>query len=251
MQHALNLRFNTMTFKEAIIQFQYPMDGTISSLRSSPSIFCARYDSDRDRNFVSRLIITEKLSKHVGYKEAQAAAMLMQLDHGLRFFKHVAPNTYDEFGKTIVMICLARLARQKSGSTSNRIGLIWLCPERKWTTAAFAEHIVHEFVHNCLFLHEMAYGVFSHDVTRMSCSDAMTKSAIRQQRRRFDLAFHSALVAYTLARFYILLGERHRATRFIAPLMDCLVDLANRDFLLTEWGRALFKNLASESIQIS
>jgi hypothetical protein len=116
-----------------------------------------------------------------------------------------------------VVVCDGSETDVESGSLYSNVGLIYLCLQDEWTPMMFAEHYLHEAVHNVLFIEDMVRGVFQHG-ERCWSNSAKVVSSIRQCERNFDLSFHAACVSVALAEFYLTAGLQRRATEFMAPL---------------------------------
>jgi hypothetical protein len=93
-----------------------------------------------------------------------------------------------------LVICDGADCDVKSGSLYSNVGLVYLCLDGEWSPLTFAEHFLHESVHNALFIEDMVRGVFEHGE---ACSSSAAKviSSIRRQTRNYDLSFHAACVS--------------------------------------------------------
>ncbi|WP_141437028.1 aKG-HExxH-type peptide beta-hydroxylase [Blastococcus aggregatus] len=137
---------------------------------------------------------------------------------------------------------VARHPRFGGGSVSDVIGCIWLSPRRSWDVPNLAAVILHEYVHNALFLEDMVRSIFSESVPRMAEADGLTQSAILKERRGYDKAFHSAAVALELYRY------RHELP-FTVPALsldavaETLLECRERDQFLTGNGKDVLANM--------
>lgn len=149
--------------------------------------------------------------------------------------------------KTAVGAFLISAAPIGGGGVSDVLGAIWLAPHERWTVFDYAELIVHEHVHQCLFLDDMVRKVFTEPLAVMQRPDALAVSAVLQQRRDFDKAFHSAFVAHALVRFNESLGLRFQARTYLGPLLRTLPELCARPHLLTPRGQELLDQLVTDT----
>lgn len=96
----------------------------------------------------------------------------------------------------LVMTCIfaARATQIFGGTTSNALGVLWICPDPEWAAGDFDEFLVHELAHTLVFLDERRFGHFT-DRERLPHQDTWTRSAIRGGRRPLDKSLHSIIVA--------------------------------------------------------
>lgn len=137
------------------------------------------------------------------------------------------------------------------GTTSAAVGVLFIDPRKNYTKEDFYELLVHELGHTLLFLTEWRYGLFN-DVTRITDFNTYAMSAIRNQSRPFDKAFHSVVVSIEI----LLLRTNvigHEQKRFLHPSTAKLIPMVNqaiesiretdkRENMLTPYG----KNLLSD-----
>ena len=88
------------------------------------------------------------------------------------------------------------------GSISSALGVIWQDPRayKEFSVSHYAEQIVHEFIHNTLFLVDMVKGLF---VDQQKFLKAKVWSPIRHQLRSYDRTFHACYVSTGKHTFYI------------------------------------------------
>lgn len=134
------------------------------------------------------------------------------------------------------------------GTTSAAVGVLFIDPRKNYTKEDFYELLVHELGHTLLFISEWRYGLFN-DVTRITDSNTYAMSAIRNQLRPFDKAFHSVVVSIEI----LLLRTNvigHEQKRYLHPSTNKLVPMVNqaiesiretdqREDMLTPYGKKL------------
>ncbi len=172
----------------------------------------------------------------------------LRFEDALQLIKHSLPNVYECINLTIFKFFFARRPGYGGGSVSSKIGMIWLAPEPSWTIEFWAENIVHEFIHNALFLEDMVYGVFPYTSIVMSQPEACVISSIRKQSRGYDKSFHAAFVALGIIRFYISLNDHDKARQFVAPLIKSVEGLTEKEHYLSDNGRRLLRELVGSVI---
>jgi hypothetical protein len=144
---------------------------------------------------------------------------------------------------TIGELLLARKQGHGGGTISSAVGLIWLNPGLKWSPWTMGENIVHEWIHNMLFLADMVEPVFSANYLELGQESSHVTSAILHRRRPFDRSFHSAAVAAGLVFFRDIAGETANADRLIDPALTTVKELKERRDLLTEPGIDLLEEI--------
>jgi hypothetical protein len=144
---------------------------------------------------------------------------------------------------TIGELLLARKQGHGGGTISSAVGLIWLNPGLKWSRWTMAENIVHEWIHNMLFLADMVDPVFSANYLELGQESSQVISAILHRRRPFDRSYHSAAVAAGLVFFRDIAGDTHNADRLIEPALTTVKELKDRRDLLTQSGIDLLEEI--------
>ena len=97
---------------------------------------------------------------------------------------------------------IARYKGFGGASFSDTLGFVWLSPPKFWTEVDFAESILHESVHQGLYLCEMVKGMFNLTFPEMQAEETWAISAVRKTKRPYSLAFHSACVSISIIEFY-------------------------------------------------
>lgn len=167
-----------------------------------------------------------------------------------RLLARAIPNLYYLITQVIGSVAIYRIPQRDGGSVSCNIGLIWLSPRVDWTVEYCGEMLLHEFVHNTVFLEDMVRGIMP-TPDLLEQEDALSISAIRQTRRPYDKAFHSACVAAGIMYYYHAIGRDAEAHRHFDPLKRTIENLSESDRalkcrsldLLTENGRDLVDEL--------
>jgi hypothetical protein len=170
----------------------------------------------------------------------------------MRLIADVSPNLHRIVSELVGSLAIYKIQDRDGGTVSCCIGLIWLSPADYWTIEYYAEMIVHEFVHNSVFLDDMVNGIMPNPelVTR---PEAHAISVLRKTKRPYDKAFHSACVATALMYFYHRLGNDAQAQSYIADIRRTASDLREVEQscsslgieLLNDNGRNIVESLAS------
>ena len=132
-----------------------------------------------------------------------------------------------------------------TGISSARSGC---SPQPDWTPMDFAEILLHEGLHQSIFLDDLVNRTF--ELTPQAFDDPrfLVQSPSRRTARPYDLAFHSALVVTALAEFYAALDVA-RPTQLDASvqlLPTTVGQLRAKDEVLSEHGRCLLALMESE-----
>jgi hypothetical protein len=163
-------------------------------------------------------------------------------------FISLFPELYESFSTLIRYVIFAKRDGYSGGTVSSRIGLIWLSPTTEWSDDEWLENLIHELVHNALFLEDLVHSIFSVGSSRLQQPDALALSAIRQVKRGYDKSYHSAFVSQTLIEYYLAIEKPEKAITFVYPLIICLDDLRKNTLLVSEHGKELLINLSRNAL---
>jgi hypothetical protein len=166
-----------------------------------------------------------------------------KIARALNLVREHDPSTFEAINTIIGRFLVARLEHFEGGSISSLIGAIWIALGPDRPVEEFAELIVHEYVHNALFLEDMVHGVFVDGEARLGEDDALVTSAILKIPRGYDKAFHSAVVSAVLGEFQQRLGLHEKAATSLEPLATTLIGLREKDEMLTDNGRRVLAEL--------
>jgi HEXXH motif-containing protein len=206
--------------------------------------------------------LVARLVERTVFSEREVAGQAYRLNSEERahFFKtfeaakdllaRAVPGLYHLLTQVIGSVAAYKIPERDGGSVSCCIGLIWLSPRTEWTDTHCAEMLVHEFIHNSVFLEDMVRGIMP-TPSLLEDDDALTVSAIRRTRRPYDKAFHSACVATGIMYYHASIGRAADAEIHFDALRRTVLDLGDRDRalrargqdLLTENGRQLLDEL--------
>jgi hypothetical protein len=131
------------------------------------------------------------------------------------------------------------------GSNSAIVGVIWIGLHDKRSVEEHAELLLHEFVHQAVFLEDMVHGLLKEGAVRLAEDDALVTTALQRRRRGFDKAFHSLFVATELAHFSDWIGQAERAADYRAGAVTTLKQLMERDQFLSSSGIERLMEVAS------
>lgn len=188
--------------------------------------------------------------RHVIASRTQRTKLVREYEKALDRLVEVDDHFFRLVSTTVQTIGIFDLEEQDGGSVSSAIGFFYLSPKPSWTTDYFAEVMVHETIHNSLFLFDMVYNLFP-DLQALLLPEAHVTSAIRCEKRPFDKSFHAACVAAGLIAFNQKAGNRNRAnalTEALKPSLDELNEIyeacRRRGVVLTkDLGELIIKQL--------
>lgn len=129
-----------------------------------------------------------------------------------------------------------------SGSLSSLIGLIWLNPESDWSVVTYAENIVHEFIHNSIFLADLTQKIFTRPFYDVP-PESLVVTALLKYPRSFNIAFHSLVVVVGLTILLRAANQRERADEVSEGLALTARELLARPEYLTDEGRYWLRDL--------
>jgi hypothetical protein len=189
------------------------------------------------------VMVVEQLPDHWEYVGPARQEVRDKIARALNLINEQDPSTFEAINTIIGRFLMARLEHFEGGSISSLIGAIWIALDPDKPVEEFAELIVHEYVHNALFLEDMVHGVFVDGEARLGEDDALVTSAILKIPRGYDKAFHSAVVSAVLGEFQQRLGLHEKAATALEPLATTLIGLREKDDMLTDNGRRVLSEL--------
>jgi hypothetical protein len=195
--------------------------------------FINREAWDQDRPVPDRL-----------FPSHQHASLYHLISSGLDSIAAVDRDLRELIELTIGEIFLAQETGSEGGTMSSAVGLIWLNPRAGWDPRKAGENIVHEWIHNMLFLADMVSPLFAVDYTGLSEESAHATSAILHRKRPFDRCYHSAAVAAGLVFFHTISGDPQEADALAGPALKTVRELQEKPELMTPSGADLIEDVA-------
>ena len=196
--------------------------------------FIHREAWDRDRPARDRL-----------FPSHQQPALYDLISRGLDSISASSRDLRELIELTIGEIFLAHEDGSEGGTMSSAVGLIWLNPRDGWDPRKTGENIVHEWIHNMLFLADMVDPIFAVDYIGLSRESAHATSAILHRKRPFDRCYHSAAVAAGLVFYHTISGDKQKADALIEPTTRTVRELQDKPELMTPSGADLLRDVAS------
>lgn len=190
-----------------------------------------------------RIMAINELPRDWRYAAEARALAVSRIQEAFEIIERALPAVHSTIQTIIGTLLMARLPGFEGGSVSSVIGAIWVALDPARPAVDFAELIVHEYVHHCLFLEDMVHAVFVDGEERLAEDDAVVTSAILRIPRGYDKSFHSAFVAVVLAELNRHLGRHERHASFLAPVPTTLHGLTKRKQFLTQPGQSLLEEL--------
>jgi hypothetical protein len=178
------------------------------------------------------------------FPDRQRAELRELIGAGLGTISAVNRHLHELIELTIGEIFLAQESGSEGGTMSSAVGLIWLNPLVEWGASKTGENIVHEWIHNMLFLADMVDPIFAVDYIGLSEESAHATSAILHRKRPFDRCYHSAAVAAGLVFFHTISGEKEKADALIEPTVKTVRELQGKPDLMTQSGSDLLEQVA-------
>jgi len=174
----------------------------------------------------------KKVAEAYGILAGLSANIPLALDllvHTVLFFRHDKPS----YG---------------GASLADVPGVVWIRPDPEWGASEFAECVLHEAVHQSVFLFDLALVFLRdaayHDSARVPSAVRSIYPSGQEPLRLYWAAFHAAIVAWWLDAYFTYLGQHRRAWQFREALQNSLPFLWEREDFLTAHGRAVLDALA-------
>jgi len=157
----------------------------------------------------------------------------------------IDPGIHRSVTMLIGSFLFARLRHFGGGSNSSVIGCVWLNPSPDWSAIDWLENILHEYVHQCLFMEDMRHGLFVGDGELLAQEGALVRSALLEKPRPYDRAFHSSFVSFVLMQLDLLMKKPERVTQHVEPLRTTLGQLLDKSRYLSPHGILVLQSLAA------
>lgn len=151
----------------------------------------------------------------------------------------------DLLGDLVDTVVVGRNPGAVSGSARHALGAVVIYPTAADEGLDAAALLLHESVHQALWLAEMVGGVFRHSPQEIDTLSLRALSPIRRRQRRFDSAFHAACVAVELASWHADAGRAEQVGNLTQHLPESVASLTARRDLFTPYGRELLDDLTA------
>lgn len=217
----------------------YEIEETLTNLYRTDALL-------NDRN--QSAIIGDRFNNNIFHSQKKL------LNEALENIKLNFPDVYEILQLTIDSFLLRNSKTSGGGSTSNAIGVIWINARSHWKLTDISELLIHELVHNLIFIDELRYLHFK-DYAEILKEENFAQSAILKIKRPIDKVFHSIIVGVE-----ILLARKNFSNNLkdpaihppsdklhaqVAIALKSLFSLSNYDNLLTERGKYLMEKCNS------
>jgi len=150
----------------------------------------------------------------------------------------------------VASILVARFPDEDGAGASNGnlLGAIWISPAPDWTAADYAEIILHEGMHQSVFLDDMVNRTFELPPSAFGDPQYLTPSPTLKQLRPYDLVFHSTIVVAAMVDFYAAsnLPRPLRLERSFYRLPESVRALRAGDRVLSPHGAAILALVEQE-----
>ncbi|HET7121378.1 MAG TPA: HEXXH motif-containing putative peptide modification protein [Solirubrobacterales bacterium] len=204
-------------------------------------------DGPESEAALKELLDSDPLPPGWRFDERAEAEIRRDAEAALAEIAAIDPELHRNLSIVVAGFVFARRPKLEGGSISALTGPIWLDPADDWTIDTYVENMVHEYVHQCLFLDEMVNTIFAKfSIEEMSTPEALVTSTILKRRRPYDKAYHSAFVAHVLAQFYVLRGHDEKAREYLRSTRSTTDELLERSEFATANGLANMQELSAE-----
>ncbi len=212
------------------------------SIPAVPGQLCVIFPSSDPRELVLLdVLLADDAPAAQALPAASARPVVEYCRQALSLMARVAPGLAAGFATLMAAVIVASAGKRAAGSSSNCISAMHLSPRAKWPVAKYAELLLHEFVHQALYLDECVHGMFAQP-DRTAKYESLVLSAVRHVPRPYELAFHGACVAFVQSRFYARLGIADPL--HLEPVESVLPGLREHRDRLSEHGMLRLAELA-------
>jgi hypothetical protein len=209
-----------------------------------PTLDFAR--SDQGEALIRHFLGIDDVTDEMRFAPDDEPRLANNIESGFDVLRAAYPASVDSVRVLVAEFLFAKQKGSGGASLGDQLGVIWLNPPARWERVDYAEAILHESVHQALFLHEMVNRVYDAGIEEMEDEESLVVSAVRRERRPYDASFHAACVAFELRGFYLRLGDDERATPFTEGLQQTLPELVERRRVLTDVGDEILGQMVNE-----
>lgn len=228
-------------------RFLAALDGlqrhALPTLGDDPPVLEFEHATPAAERALRAVMALDQLPADAGYGDDERAKITEGVHAGLALLAGFDPDLVAGFHTIVGVLLCARGARPGAGGVSDCIGAIWYGPDPDWDVAHHAEYLLHEYVHQCLFLDDMVRGIFGARLDVLARADSKVISVVTRIPRDYDKAFHSAFVGQAIRELHARLGAADVAAEYAAAVTTTLAGLVARPELLTPYGRGLLAEL--------
>jgi HEXXH motif-containing protein len=228
----LVLRRTYMSHMQAKHGYPFPIDRR----RARPFVEW-KYAEPSWRRTVTYLTMVDDFSKLGGVSADEGKRVASNIRDGLDLLRSYDSDQTESVTRLVGCVFVAPVKALHSVSSGRCLGAIALNPKSSWSTLDYASTLLHEAVHQALYLSNIADRLYSRAISELAKGDAPVTSPIRRVRRPYNLALHAACVLVELLYLY------QWADRPIPPdegslelLGVCVEELQARRNNLTEQG---------------
>lgn len=226
----------TKSLKEAFIEAMNIVQSTTIHTHSD-DIFVEFDNPDLVNFLVEKTVFSPEDVADGAYllQEGDRSHIYQNIQAAKSLIAQVDPNLHRLITTLIGSVAVYRIADRDGGTVSCCIGLIWISPTQDWEVDYYAEMLVHEFVHNSVFVEDMVHGIMPNPEL-LEREEGLTTSVIRKTQRPYDKAFHSACVGAGIMYFYHAMGNDTKAEGYIPAMQRTIGELYKHDRVLHETG---------------
>lgn len=134
-----------------------------------------------------------------------------------------------------------------TGSSAISLGVILLNPSVTWQEINYCDAILHESIHQSIYLDDMVNGIYAKSLSDMASVEGFVTSSIRKVKRPYDRSFQSACASAILVDFYSKLGMSKKVDELNEPLRVTLGELRSKNEFLTDLGKHILYELEAIS----
>lgn len=236
-----NLRYN---YFQAINEIQlFPIKFSVNNKIHIE--FGNLINQDR-KNTIKTLMICEQLHKNWRFDYFKQVIIRKKVERGLSLLKDYDENLFYSIQSIVSEIIITKNNLYYGGSISSVLSAIWLNPPAHWTVFDYAEKILHEYIHQCIFLYEIVNAIYAvESVEILSREENQCVSALLKIKRPYDRALHSAFVSFVLINYWQDMGINKQYLDLINSLDNTINELNKKNYLLTNSGKKILDDLIS------
>ena len=118
--------------------------------------------------------------------QSEEAFIIDKMREALSMIEESSPDLVAVINFLVAAFVFGKREGFGGGSLGDQVGVVWINPDRVIDPVDFADKMVHEITHQCLFLYEMVHGIFSVSQDELSSAAFQVSVPLRPKRSKAE-----------------------------------------------------------------
>jgi len=235
----LSLRRSYLTRMQLRQGYAFPIEP--EACRPSVEWACADADWRRTAEY---LTLVDDLTQLERIPAEEGLSISRQIDAALGVLRDYDHDLSRSINNLVGCVFLAHVPGLHSVGSGRCLGAIAFSPRSSWTALDYASAILHEALHQALWLCQIVRRIYSKPIPRLADADSLVISPIRRVLRPYNLALHAACVLVEVVHLYRWAGQPLPPDEGSLELLAiCIGELHEKRENLTGRGREILDQL--------